>query len=727
MAAKKRKITILGGGIGGLTTALKLTEDPTRRAALDVTVRSLGWRLGGKCASGRDLSDPNGARIYEHGLHIFAGFYHYGFDVLKSCYDELQGEGGVVAANVYDAFRQNNNVVIMEHVDGKQVPWPITFLETEGLPGQGAPVPSDAEIFRKLVDAVLHHFLHGDGVHPAVPARASIRSIDRLPEDLRAAVHAARARLDPATHDRYLHDGEPESRDGEIDTDKATALHHAAVVAHANALSGDGGGSLLGHVHKLLEHAEGDFEGLFHLAEPNWLRRLLHGLNLGRAVIAGYLGEDVANKGYNRLDDMELKVWLMKWGATEATVNWGPVAAGYDYTFAYGHGDPNIPALGAGTALRCFLRLIFAYKGSLFWEMKGAMGEVVILPMYLTLLRRGVRFQFFQQVLDLGLSADGDTIDTIEIAQQAKTVRGPYEPLKDHGDLKVWPAEPDWSQLVDGAEMKEAGVNFESAWLQPRDPERMTLRRGEDFDDVVVAIAPTALGAISSQLSDRSPDRWRAMVEGLATTRTLALQLWTKPDLSELGWPYPDHVLTRAEQPLSSWSDMSFLIESEGWQPMDRPGSIIYFCGQMKDPATPPDPHDPHVPAEEHAEVRRLAYTWLKDNAALLAPHFLSSGSPIGIPFDALFTENGSKGEKRFDAQYWRANVSPWERYVQAAPGTVGLRLRAEESGYSNLWLAGDWTLNGINAGCVEAATMSGIECARAMMGDYSPIPGETT
>jgi uncharacterized protein with NAD-binding domain and iron-sulfur cluster len=30
------------------------------------------------------------------------------------------------------------------------------------------------------------------------------------------------------------------------------------------------------------------------------------------------------------------------------------------------------------------------------------------------------------------------------------------------------------------------------------------------------------------------------------------------------------------------------------------------------------------------------------------------------------------------------------------------------ESGFSNLYLAGDWTVNGLNAGCVEAATMSG-------------------
>jgi uncharacterized protein with NAD-binding domain and iron-sulfur cluster len=43
--------------------------------------------------------------------------------------------------------------------------------------------------------------------------------------------------------------------------------------------------------------------------------------------------------------------------------------------------------------------------------------------------------------------------------------------------------------------------------------------------------------------------------------------------------------------------------------------------------------------------------------------------------------------------------------------------LRADESGYDNLVLAGDWTDNGLNAGCIEAATLSGLQAANALLG----------
>ena len=43
--------------------------------------------------------------------------------------------------------------------------------------------------------------------------------------------------------------------------------------------------------------------------------------------------------------------------------------------------------------------------------------------------------------------------------------------------------------------------------------------------------------------------------------------------------------------------------------------------------------------------------------------------------------------------------------------------MRADGSGYANLFLAGDWINSGLNAGCIEAAVMSGIEAANAVRG----------
>jgi len=67
------------------------------------------------------------------------------------------------------------------------------------------------------------------------------------------------------------------------------------------------------------------------------------------------------------------------------------------------------------------------------------------------------------------------------------------------------------------------------------------------------------------------------------------------------------------------------------------------------------------------------------------------------------------------DAQYWRANVDPSDQYVQSLPGTGRARLRADGSGYENLVLAGDWIDCGLNAGCIEAAAIAGVQAANAV------------
>ena len=52
-------------------------------------------------------------------------------------------------------------------------------------------------------------------------------------------------------------------------------------------------------------------------------------------------------------------------------------------------------------------------------------------------------------------------------------------------------------------------------------------------------------------------------------------------------------------------------------------------------------------------------------------------------------------------------------RPVAARDGAY--RLGADESGYENLFFAGDWTRCGLNSGCVEAAVISGLLAAAAV------------
>ncbi len=72
-------------------------------------------------------------------------------------------------------------------------------------------------------------------------------------------------------------------------------------------------------------------------------------------------------------------------------------------------------------------------------------------------------------------------------------------------------------------------------------------------------------------------------------------------------------------------------------------------------------------------------------------------------------------GGRREDAVYLRANTEAWERYVLSLPDTMAHRLAPDDSGFDNLFLAGDWTHNEINGGSVEAAVSSGMAAARAI------------
>ena len=75
-------------------------------------------------------------------------------------------------------------------------------------------------------------------------------------------------------------------------------------------------------------------------------------------------------------------------------------------------------------------------------------------------------------------------------------------------------------------------------------------------------------------------------------------------------------------------------------------------------------------------------------------------------------------------SQYLRVNIDPSERYVLSLPGTSKFRLRAGQSGFTNLFFTGDWVRTSINAGCVEAAVMAGMDAASALSGDPIHVVG---
>ena len=136
-STRKKKVAILGGGMGAIATAFALTDPQNpNRDQYDVTLYQMGWRLGGKGTSGRN--QQMGDRIEEHGLHIWFGFYHNAFDLMQRCYKELDRPQGAPLRTWREAFKPHDLIVIQEYHNGQWKAWPHKFPRTPGKPGPGA-------------------------------------------------------------------------------------------------------------------------------------------------------------------------------------------------------------------------------------------------------------------------------------------------------------------------------------------------------------------------------------------------------------------------------------------------------------------------------------------------------------------------------------------------------------------------------------------------------------
>jgi hypothetical protein len=67
-------------------------------------------------------------------------------------------------------------------------------------------------------------------------------------------------------------------------------------------------------------------------------------------------------------------------------------------------------------------------------------------------------------------------------------------------------------------------------------------------------------------------------------------------------------------------------------------------------------------------------------------------------------------------------NLHGSERYTLSLPRTIRYRVSPLDAAVSNLALVGDWTACGLDAGCVEAAVMSGMLAAHALSGGRPAI-----
>lgn len=727
----KQNVAILGGGMGGIATAWALTELPKADERFDITVYQMGWRLGGKGASGRNAQHHQ--RIEEHGLHVWLGFYDNSFKAMKRAYEELGRKPGTPLADWQDAFKKHSVIALMENWKGEWKPWQLEFPENDFEPGVPSidPFPDAWGYVKMLLKWLLGHY--ESEVHE--PAEQSAAAELRERSWLEKAF---------ASLERELDDVVEKLEAFAFGATGAAALHAAVELAHE--MPEDVSQHDKEH-HGIIEDLLEEFlkwldEEVEHALDTNDdLRRAWYVLSMGVAIARGMIADDVIFKGFKAVTKWDFRDWLGRHGASETIQSCVLIWALYDLVFAFEGGDPKRANFNAGMALRSIFSMLFEYKGAIFWEMQAGMGDTVFTPFYRVLKQRGVRFEFFHKVENLGLSPDKNLVQTIRVQRQVWLKDHENEPCKEYRplcsvrDLECWPSAADLSQVdpEQAEEIRKGNINLESYYSGWKGAETRELKLGEHFDTVVLAIPPGAHPFICPELMEHNQG-FGDMSRNLKTVQTQALQLWLYPGLHELGWPGPKPVLDAYQDSLNTWSDMSHLIVREDWPSGDDggPRSIAYFCGPRLDAPDTPTPKEARegkatwFPRRENERQEAEATEWLEQYTGGLWPKATRPDDSRALDYGKLVAEAGTSGDRRLQEQYFRANYEPSERYVLSVAGSDDYRLKPGDSGFLNLFLAGDWCDNGyLNAGAIEPTMMSALLAARAISGDEIEIMRE--
>jgi uncharacterized protein with NAD-binding domain and iron-sulfur cluster len=689
-----RKVAILGGGAGSLAAAFELTATPELRERHEVTVYQLGWRLGGKGASGRrDMpTEPPAQRIEEHGLHVWFGFYENAFDVIRRVYEELDRPAGAPLRTWRDAFHPTDEVVLCDDTEGDRwIPRRFHFPPNQGVPGIASESPG------------LHRLMH-DAIHtlrlvePPRHAALHLKALDKFFDGFLLGLEKLLGGDDGEAELADLFEG---------------FMRFARPLLHLGDDDGRGQEEpLVCRILRLLTDV------IWKVTDGD---RYAMTFDLTTTVFRGILADkldDVDRGGFAQVNGEEFTAWLTRHDARPETIAQSPILrAFYQLCFAYEDGDRHRPCVAAGKALQAMLRMCLGYRGAIMWKMQAGMGDAIFAPMYEALKARGVRFEFFAEVTDIGVSADGGLVDRIAIRRQTRLADGvaEYEPLiADAGGLLSWPAEPLYAQLAGRAHALREVV-FEACHSAP-DATDEVLHVGADFDDVVCGISLASLPPITRGLVATDPKLASALEHG-ATVATQALQVWMTRTAEDLGVDPVGMVAGGYLKPLDTLCDMSHLLPREAWPAGTGVVSIGYLCGTMVQP-----PGDTQDDADQRAFEEAVQH--LRDKALVLWPGAARRDAPGEFDWDLLFDQTGSTGEDRVRGQYWRANIFGSERYVITPPGTVEHRIRPGEAKAANLAFAGDWTRNGVCGGSVEAAVTSGKLAAQHLSGSPAVVPG---
>jgi uncharacterized protein with NAD-binding domain and iron-sulfur cluster len=719
----KKKVVILGGGPAAVSTAFWLTSTPALQERYDVSMYTLGWRLGGKCASGRD--SENGDSIQEHGLHILLGCYDCAFATIRKCFEEWNNQ-----VDWRTFFTREEKVALgtqLQFNDPQDVDhWEVSFPSNELLPGDTLTTWDPTQSTQAISD-----------LNPLVDVLTKILDFIRsyAAAQFRLAEFRAETDFDGAFQRTLLHLNQARQRR----FDSVKAAETAKIVRDEN----------LKIVEKIREIERSDIE-LNHQLKGRELRkstkpiamRALQLTNLGLALSSGWL-EDLSpvssralpgatglsnlleQSDYDAINHLDFREWLRRHWVAETTLASAPIKAIYDLAFAYRGGDSEAPDIAAGVTLRFALELLMGYKGSPLWKMNGGMGDTLFVPFYDVLKARGVKINLFSRVtkIEWELVNGENKVHKITLQRQAEPIQTgtgspgdppELDPFESINGKRVWPSMPKLGELTnlesagspeqfeDGAANQDSFKDFTLELDAP--PDSPT-----HFDLAVIGIPPCELntilnydldldgiGAVESLVGGI---KWeKALRNSSSRVPTVAFQLWSTKTTAELGWGQPAKLIGSLPKPFDTWSDMSHLLVDENWG-TSPPKSIHYFCGSY--PSESPDLLAPNEIVSE----------WINDHLIKIWPSLPAANLPVSPGLSDFVGATG------FAHVYWRANHVGWQQYQQTRSDSVQHRLSPATHAPSlmNLYVVGDWTKTRFSGGCVESAFESGMLAARAI------------
>jgi uncharacterized protein with NAD-binding domain and iron-sulfur cluster len=718
----KQQIAIVGGGMAALATAFELTQRADQRERFDITIYQMGWRLGGKGATGRD----DQGRVVEHGLHIWFGCYENAFRMLRAAYREWKPSPNQAIKSCDAALKPQCDSAIGVG-DGPEVVclhWPAF----DGQPGVGHADLSAFSSFSQML-SVMQCFY------------------DQLRDD--ANFSLAKLHLSPGIVELLqlagVDIGDYVDVDSPENPDRLVVKEGKGLL-----LARDWSRKLASNERKQNEAELRGFASFIRLYAKNIVdakgsstaaRFLAQLIDVGTAAIKGIVVDMMLGGAtIGDLDLMDFREWLAVCGAERDSVYGSPIVqALYDSMLQYCDGDKRRPSYGAGTAAQVVVRLYGTYREAFAYEMQAGMGEVVVTPIYNVLKQRDVKFQFFHKLKEIRLDLNKTSVSQIEFERQVYLRNGNYDPTiapkECNGYLECWPDAPLWDQICCGDQLARDNLDFESYWCSHKVGSPIVLRQGHEFHTAVLAIPLGAFKKLNAACGPcdeliKASDRFRAMTEGATLVPSIAVQAWCNLDVAQLGWPPPQAVpcgaaektvISTGPYPLDIWADMSQVLSYEHWD-LTGPKSLQYLCGVLETELfrEPPCHHD--VPNKAKALARYKAINWFSDKARYIWP----KSSPGGcFDWTILFDPMGAHGSDRIDAQVYRANVDPSSCCVGSPAGSTQWRLATDASGFGNLYLAGAWIDSGFNTECIETAVMSGLQAARAVAGASFAIPGE--